>query len=94
MELGDPFELRKALPNIWTALGQRTPLHQNVHPERIGNMKYTITVLPRKKVFTVSAGTNLLKALRDAGLSPDAPCGGSGKCGKCKVTVDGQELLS
>ena len=94
MELGNPFELRKALPNIWMTPGQRTPLHRNVHPERIGNMKYHITVLPRKKVFTVSAGTNLLKALRDAGLSPDAPCGGSGKCGKCKVTVDGQELLS
>ena len=36
----------------------------------------------------------MLKALRDAVLAPDAPCGGNGKCGKCKVTVDGQEVLS
>lgn len=57
-------------------------------------MENTITVLPQKQVISVHQGTNLLKALRDAGLSPDAPCGGNGKCGKCKVTVDGQETLS
>lgn len=27
----------------------------------------------------------LLEAMRLAGLNPDAPCGGQGKCGKCKV---------
>lgn len=57
-------------------------------------MEYKITVLPQRKDIMVSAGTNLLKALRDAGLAPDAPCGGSGKCGKCKVVLDGQEVLS
>ena len=57
-------------------------------------MEYRITVLPQKKSIPVSAGANLLKALREAGLAPDAPCGGNGKCGKCKVTVNGQEVLS
>lgn len=57
-------------------------------------MEYRITVLPQKKSITVPAGANLLKALREAGLAPDAPCGGNGKCGKCNVTIDGQEILS
>lgn len=57
-------------------------------------MEYIITVLPQEKNIAVPAGTNLLKALRDAGLSPDAPCGGNGKCGKCKVIIDGKEILS
>lgn len=35
----------------------------------------------------VEKGTNLLKAQRAAGLNPDAPCGGKGKCGKCKVRI-------
>ena len=32
--------------------------------------------------------------LRENGLHPDAPCGGKGKCGKCKVLVDGVEQLA
>lgn len=42
----------------------------------------------------VAAGTNLLQALRAAGFGPDAPCGGKGTCGKCKVLVNGAEALS
>lgn len=42
----------------------------------------------------VPQNENLLKALRAAGVAPDAPCGGTGKCGKCKVIVDGTECLS
>ena len=57
-------------------------------------MIYTITILPEGKKLDVAAGTNLLQALRDAGSAPDAPCGGNGKCGKCKVLVDGREALS
>ena len=39
-------------------------------------------------------GETLLAALRRAGLAPDAPCGGRGTCGKCRVTLrepDGSE---
>ncbi len=37
---------------------------------------------------------NLLDVLRTHGLAPEAPCGGHGTCGKCKVLVDGKEQLA
>ena len=40
------------------------------------------------------AGANLLEVLRAAGFGPDAPCGGKGTCGKCKVLVNGNEQLA
>lgn len=33
-------------------------------------------------------------ALREAGLSVDAPCGGNGKCGKCTVDVNGKAVCA
>ena len=43
----------------------------------------------------VPEGTTLLEALRLAKLTPDAPCGGKGKCGKCAVRqVKGEKVLS
>ena len=57
-------------------------------------MDFCVTVLPEKVKITVPADTNLLDALRNAGLAPDAPCGGRGTCGKCRVTVDGVEQLA
>lgn len=62
--------------------------------ERIVLMDRMLTVFPENKTISVSQGTNLLAALRSAGLAPDAPCGGNGKCGKCKVLVDGVESLA
>lgn len=35
----------------------------------------------------VPMGTLLIEAVRRAGLYIDAPCGGQGKCGKCRVTL-------
>ena len=32
--------------------------------------------------------TTLLEAMRQAGLVPNAPCGGQGKCGKCRVYIE------
>ena len=32
----------------------------------------------------VEEGTTLLQAAIDAGLEPNAPCGGAGKCKKCQ----------
>lgn len=55
-------------------------------------MKLKIQELDR--VIDAPAGANLLEALRENGLHPDAPCGGKGKCGKCKVIVDGVEQLA
>lgn len=57
-------------------------------------MLHRITVLPQKQNIRVPGGTNLLAALRSAGLAPVAPCGGNGTCGKCKVAVDGTEILA
>ena len=39
-------------------------------------------------------GTTLLQAIHRTGLGVDAPCGGHGKCGKCKVIADGREVLA
>ena len=57
-------------------------------------MLHRITVLPQKLHITVPCGSNLLDALRDAGIFADAPCGGNGKCGKCRVTIDGEVRLA
>jgi len=56
--------------------------------------QYTVCFLPSQICRTVAAGTTLLQVQRDAGLSPDAPCGGKGICGKCRVTADGTEVLA
>ena len=55
---------------------------------------FTITVLPQGIKIDAYEDQILLKALRDAGLRADAPCGGAGTCGKCKIIADGQEVLS
>jgi len=41
------------------------------------------------EVFEVDAGQSVLEALGKLGIDAYAPCGGTGKCGKCKVTVSG-----
>lgn len=48
---------------------------------------YTVTFMPDNKSIEVEAGTTLLEAQRQAGYSPEAPCGGKGKCEKCTVEV-------
>ncbi len=53
-----------------------------------------LTVLPAGKTLSVPRGTILLAALRQAGFYLDAPCGGLGKCGKCRVAVNGVEVLA
>ncbi len=45
-----------------------------------------------KKKIEVPEGTTILEAQRLAGLRPDAPCGGAGTCGKCRVMVDSQPV--
>ena len=39
-------------------------------------------------------GQTLLEAAVEAGISPDAPCGGKGSCGKCRVRVNGELVLA
>ena len=56
--------------------------------------QYTVTFQPQGLSVSVEAGSNLLQTQILAGLRPDAPCGGKGTCGKCKVLLDGQEVLA
>ena len=46
-----------------------------------------ITVLPENIQLRANRGDNLLECLRAAGIAPEAPCGGRGKCGKCKAQM-------
>jgi len=57
-------------------------------------MLHRVTVLPGKQNITAATGSNLLNTLRMAGCMQDAPCGGNGTCGKCKVILDGKEILA
>jgi len=42
-----------------------------------------------KKEYTVLPGNTVLDTLRKLGYKIDAPCGGNGKCGKCRAKVCG-----
>lgn len=53
-----------------------------------------VTLPACNRSFSVPAGTGLADALKAAGLLPDAPCGGRGLCGKCRVLADGTEVLA
>ena len=49
---------------------------------------YTVHFTEKNLSVFVEEGTTLLQAEIAAGLVPDAPCGGQGKCGKCRVLLD------
>jgi uncharacterized 2Fe-2S/4Fe-4S cluster protein (DUF4445 family) len=57
-------------------------------------MHHRVTVLNTKQNIEAVAGESLMRVLRDAGIAPDAPCGGNGTCGKCTVLVDGIPVLA
>lgn len=48
---------------------------------------FKVKVLPLDQIIEVTEGTSFLDAQIQAGLHPDAPCGGIGTCGKCLVDV-------
>ena len=57
-------------------------------------MMVSVTFLPNNITISVEAGTTVLEAMIRAGLHPDAPCGGRGTCGKCKVQIDRNTVLA
>ena len=57
-------------------------------------MRYTVTFLPMGKQVQIDDGRTILQAQILAGLRPDAPCGGKGTCGKCRVMLEGVEVLA
>ncbi len=50
-------------------------------------MTVTVTFLPQNKVAEVPEGTTLLEAALRVGLELPAPCGGQGRCGRCRVQL-------
>ena len=60
--------------------------------------EFLVKFMPGGQTVSVPEGTNLLEAARNAGLTPNAPCGGKGTCGKCKVRLlhlpDSPEVLA
>lgn len=48
---------------------------------------YKVTFLPQRMTAMIEEGTTILEAEQAQGLEPDAPCGGMGTCGKCRVTI-------
>ncbi|MGI6095002.1 MAG: ASKHA domain-containing protein [Lachnospiraceae bacterium] len=48
---------------------------------------FTITFVKEQLSIQIPEGTTLLDAQIQAGLLPDAPCGGRGTCGKCTVHI-------
>ena len=57
-------------------------------------MKYKITFEDEQLTCLAEAGTTVLEVQIAAGMTPDAFCGGNGKCGKCKVVINGKEVLA
>jgi uncharacterized 2Fe-2S/4Fe-4S cluster protein (DUF4445 family) len=49
---------------------------------------YQITLKPSGNRIEVQAGTLLADAIDQAGLELNLPCGGQGRCGRCKVVVE------
>lgn len=54
----------------------------------------TITFLPMDCKLEIDSPITILEAEHLAQIAQNAQCGGHGKCGKCKVWVDGQEVLA
>ena len=56
--------------------------------------QYKVTFQPGNRVVCVPGGTTVQQAQSLAGIRTDAPCGGRGTCGKCRVTLEGGEVLA
>lgn len=57
-------------------------------------MAFQVFVTNPKRTIAAAEKTTLLALLRSYSLAPEAPCGGHGTCGKCKVLVNGAEQLA
>jgi uncharacterized 2Fe-2S/4Fe-4S cluster protein (DUF4445 family) len=55
---------------------------------------YSVTFKPDGKTVNVKEGATITEAASAAEIIIDSPCGGEGRCGKCKVIVDAQNVAS
>ena len=55
-----------------------------------------IKILQKDSIVTISVGegNTLLKELQDHGFDLYSPCGGNGTCGKCKVLIKGEGVVT
>jgi len=53
-----------------------------------------LRILPQNIEIAVSENRNLLEVFREVNMDLNAPCGGKGTCGKCRVTIDGRDALA
>jgi ferredoxin len=49
---------------------------------------YHVTLKPSGNRIEIVPGTLLSDAIEETGLEPNLPCGGQGRCGRCKVVVE------
>ena len=68
-----------------TISAKRRPVADNINATETRSCQVTFQPVGRR--VSVPAGTTLLEAARNAGLSLTVQCGGIGICGKCLVTV-------
>lgn len=52
--------------------------------------KVSIHAAGSEKTVDIQSGTRLSKVLREAGVPMSLPCGGAGRCGKCRVRAEGE----
>lgn len=55
---------------------------------------FQVRIVPEGISLFATEGSSLQEVLSRAGFSDSAYCGGQGKCGKCKVKVNGIEVLA
>ncbi len=48
----------------------------------------------KNRIIECNEGDNLLELLRENSFDIDTPCGGNGRCGKCRVKINGREALA
>ena len=53
-----------------------------------------VTFLPSGLTVEAGRGASLLDVAAKAGVEIDAPCGGQGRCGRCKVRIEGDGVES
>jgi uncharacterized 2Fe-2S/4Fe-4S cluster protein (DUF4445 family) len=63
-----------------------------VNREPSGNQTVTCAFRPSGQSVRVKVGTSLSDAIAAAGLPVNLPCGGQGRCGRCKVIVESGEV--
>jgi len=58
----------------------------------IDTQNFTCTFRPGGQIVRVRAGTSLSDAIEASGLEMNLPCGGQGRCGRCKVIVESGQV--